>query len=97
MRYGVATADLCRYKTTDFRTIFFWAWFVQGLSILPDLMLVSRANVALGLPDHAFMIGAPPSLFRSHHTNQRSSWLLIAGFWLPAPACSCLLNLVICL
>ena len=67
----MATADLCRYKTTDFRTIFFWAWFVQGLSILPDLMLVSRANVALGLPDHAFMIGAPPSLFRSHHTNQQ--------------------------
>ena len=51
-------AAWCRYKGTDFRTIFFWAWLVQGLSILPDLMLVSRANVALGLPDHVFMIGA---------------------------------------
>ena len=50
-------AAWCRYKGTDFRTIFFWAWLVQGLSILPDLMLVSRANVALGLPDHVFMIG----------------------------------------
>ena len=51
------TVALRRYKTTDFRTIFFWAWFVQALSTLPDLMIVSRANVALGLPDHAFMIG----------------------------------------
>ena len=46
-----------RYKATDFRTIFAWAWLVQGLSIVPDLMLVTRANVALGLPDHAFMLG----------------------------------------
>lgn len=46
-----------RFKTMHFRTIFFWAWIVQGLSILPDLMLVSRANMKLGLPDHAFMIG----------------------------------------
>jgi len=46
-----------RYKATDFRTIFAWAWLVQGLSIVPDLLLVTRANVALGLPDHAFMLG----------------------------------------
>ena len=33
------------FKSTHFKKIFFWAWTVQAISIIPDLMLVSRANV----------------------------------------------------
>jgi hypothetical protein len=37
--------------------MFVWAWLAHAATILPDLMLVTRANAALGLPDALFMVG----------------------------------------
>ena len=46
-----------RFKTTPFRTILCWAWIAHGVSLIPDLILVQRWNVPMGLPDELFMLG----------------------------------------
>ena len=59
---------------------FVWAWVIHGLTIVPDLMLVTRANVALGLPDALFMIGD------NFLSTMMGAWTRTLS-WHPSPPC----------
>eukprot|EP00899_Mesostigma_viride_P016275 jgi/Mesvir1/24649/Mv21954-RA.2 len=45
-------------KGCGMRRIFFWSHVAMAATTLPDLMLATRLNLALGIPDQAFAVGS---------------------------------------
>lgn len=47
----------CWFRFYTFRTMFFWPQVAYCVTGLLDMVIVSRWNLRMGIPDHAFVIG----------------------------------------
>lgn len=56
MFVGVAMYN-CWFRFYTFRTVFFWPQVAYCALGLLDIVIVTRLNLILGIPDHAFVIG----------------------------------------
>lgn len=73
--YAFALVGIYTYQrfmsTWKYRHIFIVTNFAYAILCIPDVLLFSRVNVKLGIPDHVFMLGATVA----ENTSQQWKWM----------------------